>query len=93
MGARGLSVCRARHRRLLALAPERPERPAPDAEHAHAQRGRGVGTGHVLAVSADPRSLLVSYRARFDNFGTGRRTTVLQLVFDRGRYLIDGERG
>jgi eukaryotic-like serine/threonine-protein kinase len=53
---------------------------------------RGVGTGHVLAVSADPRSLLVSYRARFDNFGTGRRTTVLQLVFDRGRYLIDGER-
>jgi hypothetical protein len=53
---------------------------------------RGVGTGHVLAVSADPRSLLVSYRARFDNFGTGRRTTVLQLVFDRGHYLIDGER-
>jgi serine/threonine protein kinase len=51
----------------------------------------GVGDGRVLAVSADPRSLVVRYRVRFDNFGTGRRPTVLKLVFDRGRYLIDRE--
>ena len=35
---------------------------------------------------------MVSYRVRFDNFGTGRRPTVLDLVFDGGRYRIDGER-
>jgi eukaryotic-like serine/threonine-protein kinase len=52
----------------------------------------GVGSGRVLDVSADPRNLVVSYRVRFDNFGTGRRPTVLKLVFDGGRYLIDGER-
>jgi serine/threonine protein kinase len=52
----------------------------------------GVGTGQVLDVSADPRTLVVTYRVRFDNFGTGRRPTVLDLVFDRGRYLINGER-
>jgi hypothetical protein len=51
----------------------------------------GVGDGRVLAVSVDPRSLVVRYRVRFDNFGTGRRPTVLKLVFDRGRYLIDRE--
>jgi hypothetical protein len=51
----------------------------------------GVGRGQILAISADPRSLVVSYRVRFENFGTGRRPTVLQLVFDRGRYLIDDE--
>ena len=31
---------------------------------------------------ADPDTLVVSYRVRFDNFGTGRRPTVLDLVFD-----------
>ncbi len=51
----------------------------------------GVGPGQVLAVSANPRSLVVSYRAKFENFGTGRRSTVLQLVFEQGSYLIDGE--
>ncbi len=51
----------------------------------------GVGNGHILAMSANPRSLVVSYRVRFDNFGTGRRPTVLQLVYDGNRYLIDGE--
>ena len=52
----------------------------------------GVGSGRILDVYADPRNLVVSYRVRFDNFGTGRRPTVLDLVFDGGRYLIDGER-
>lgn len=51
----------------------------------------GVGNGRILDISADPRSLVVSYRVRFDNFGTGRRPTVLDLVFDDGRYFIDGE--
>ena len=35
---------------------------------------------------------MVSYHVRFDNFGTGRRPTVLDLVFDEGRYLFNGER-
>jgi eukaryotic-like serine/threonine-protein kinase len=52
----------------------------------------GVGTGRILDISADPRSLVVSYRVRFDNFGTGRRPTVLDLAFHHGHYLIDGER-
>jgi hypothetical protein len=52
----------------------------------------GVGDGEILGVSADPDTLVVSYRVRFDNFGTGRRPTVLDLVYDGDRYLIDGER-
>ena len=52
----------------------------------------GVGAGRVLEISADPTTLVVSYRVRFENFGTGRRPTVLELVFDGDRYLIDGER-
>ena len=52
----------------------------------------GVGPGRILAFSADPDSLVVSYRVRFDNFGTGRRPTVLELEYDGGRYRIDGER-
>jgi eukaryotic-like serine/threonine-protein kinase len=51
----------------------------------------GVGRGRILAISADPRSLVVSYRVRFDNFGTGKRPTVLDLAFDDGTYRIDGE--
>lgn len=51
----------------------------------------GVGRGRILAISADPRSLVVSYRVRFEHFGTGRRPTVLDLVFEKGRYRIDGE--
>jgi hypothetical protein len=51
----------------------------------------GVGRGHLLEITADPHDLVVSYRVRFDNFGTGRRPTVLQLAFDHGRYRIDGE--
>ncbi|HEX5562075.1 MAG TPA: serine/threonine-protein kinase [Nocardioidaceae bacterium] len=52
----------------------------------------GVGRGHLLEITADPHDLVVSYRVRFDNFGTGRRPTVLKLVFHDGHYLIDGER-
>ncbi len=51
----------------------------------------GAGPGHVLALSADPSALVVSYRVKFENFGTGRATTVLGLVFRDGRYLIDSE--
>ena len=51
----------------------------------------GVGTGRILDISADPATMVVSYRVRFDNFGTGRRPTVLDLKFDGGRYRIDGE--
>ncbi len=51
----------------------------------------GVGNGEVLEVGADPENLVVNYRVRFDNFGTGERPTVLQLVYDDGRYLINGE--
>ncbi len=53
---------------------------------------KDVGTPHLLEVAADPESLVVSYRVRFDNFGTGKRPTVLDLVYQNGRYLIDGER-
>ena len=51
----------------------------------------GAGPGRVLALSADPSALVVSYRVKFENFGTGRATTVLGLVFRNGRYLIDSE--
>ena len=47
--------------------------------------------GRVLHISANPRSLVVSYQVHFDNFKNGPGPTVLQLVFDQGRYLIDGE--
>jgi hypothetical protein len=52
----------------------------------------GVGRGQVLDIAADPDTLAVSYRVRFENFGTGRRPTVLDLRFDGERYRIDGER-
>jgi hypothetical protein len=52
----------------------------------------GVGRGRILEISADPEALAVSYRVRFENFGTGRRPTVLDLSYEDGHYLIDGER-
>ncbi|MGN6577897.1 MAG: serine/threonine-protein kinase [Nocardioides sp.] len=52
----------------------------------------GVGRGRILEISADPEALAVSYRVRFENFGTGKRPTVLDLSYDDGHYLIDGER-
>jgi eukaryotic-like serine/threonine-protein kinase len=51
----------------------------------------GVGQGHVRDITADPHTLVVSYRVRFDNFGSGKRPTVLKLVYRDGRYFIDGE--
>jgi hypothetical protein len=51
----------------------------------------GVGDARLLEFAADPGNLVVNYRVRFDNFGTGERPTVLQLVYEDGRYLIDGE--
>jgi hypothetical protein len=35
---------------------------------------------------------VVSYRVRFENFGTGERPTVLVLELEDGRYRIAGER-
>jgi serine/threonine protein kinase len=48
--------------------------------------------GRVLSISADPDNLTVSYQVHFDNFNNGPGPTVLDLKFDHGRYLIDGER-
>jgi serine/threonine protein kinase len=48
--------------------------------------------GRVLSISANPEDLSVSYQVRFDNFDNGPGPTVLDLKFEDGRYLIDGER-
>ena len=40
------------------------------------------GEPKILDVRADPDNLVVSYRVRFENFGTGERPTVLELVLD-----------
>ena len=52
----------------------------------------GAGSGRVLSISADPGNLAVSYQVRFDNRKKGPGPTVVDLVFDGGRYLIDAER-
>lgn len=49
--------------------------------------------GRVLSISADPENLTVSYQVRFANYDhNGPGPTVLDLKYDNGRYLIDGER-
>ncbi|MEO5652464.1 MAG: serine/threonine-protein kinase [Marmoricola sp.] len=48
--------------------------------------------GRVLSISANAENLSVSYQVRFDNFDNGPGPTVLDLSFEDGRYLIDGER-
>jgi hypothetical protein len=48
--------------------------------------------GKVLSITADPTNLSVSYQVHFDNWDNGPGPTVLDLVFEDGRYLIDGER-
>jgi len=48
--------------------------------------------GRVISISANPENLSVSYQVRFDNFDNGPGPTVLDLKFEDGRYLIDGER-
>ncbi len=47
--------------------------------------------GRVRAISADPADLVVTYQVHFAHFRNGPGPTVLQLVYDKGRYLIDGE--
>ena len=48
--------------------------------------------GRVLSISTNPDNLSVSYQVHFDNFDNGPGPTVLDLTFEDGRYLIDGER-
>lgn len=48
--------------------------------------------GEVLSITANPDNLSVSYQVRFGNFDNGPGPTVLDLTFEDGRYLIDGER-
>ena len=48
--------------------------------------------GRVLSISTNPENLSVSYQVRYDNFDNGPGPTVLDLTFEDGRYLIDGER-
>ena len=47
--------------------------------------------GRVLSISANPDDLAVSYQVHFDNFKNGPGPTVLDLKFEDGNYLIDGE--
>jgi hypothetical protein len=47
--------------------------------------------GRVLSITADPKSLSVSYQVHFDNFHNGPGPTVLDLKYQDGHYLIDGE--
>jgi hypothetical protein len=47
--------------------------------------------GRVLSITADPKSLSVSYHVHFDNFHNGPGPTVLDLKYQDGHYLIDGE--
>ena len=51
-----------------------------------------ASNGQVRDISANPESLSVSYQVHFDNFKNGPGPTVLDLKFQDGRYLIDGER-
>jgi hypothetical protein len=48
--------------------------------------------GQVRSITADPASLSVSYQVHFDDFHNGPGPTVLDLTFEDGHYLIDGER-
>jgi hypothetical protein len=48
--------------------------------------------GRVLDITADPATLTVSYQVRFDHFRNGPGPTVLDLAYQNGHYLIDGER-
>ena len=47
--------------------------------------------GQVRSISADPKTLTVAYQVHFDDFDNGPGPTVLELTYDKGRYLIDGE--
>jgi hypothetical protein len=47
--------------------------------------------GRVLSITADPAHLTVSYQVHFDDFHNGPGPTVLDLTFENGHYLINGE--
>jgi serine/threonine protein kinase len=47
--------------------------------------------GKVLSISANPKDLSVSYQVHFDDFDNGPGPTVLDLKYENGKYLIDGE--
>ena len=47
--------------------------------------------GKVLSISTDPKNLTVSYQVHFDDFDNGPGPTVLDLKYEDGKYLIDGE--
>jgi hypothetical protein len=47
--------------------------------------------GRVRSISADPATLVVRYQVHFAHYPNGPGPTILQLVHENGRYLIDGE--
>lgn len=47
--------------------------------------------GRIRSISANPSDLVVSYFVHFAHFDNGPGPTVLQLAYQDGRYLIDGE--
>ncbi len=51
-----------------------------------------ASNGEVLSISTNPEDLAVSYQVHFDDFDNGPGPTVLDLKFEDGKYLIDGER-
>jgi serine/threonine protein kinase len=51
----------------------------------------GKRNPQIFDISADPENLVVSYHVKFDNFGTGKRPTVLELEYADGRYRIADE--
>jgi serine/threonine protein kinase len=59
-------------------------------EHYHSFWGDATN-GQVRSITADPDNLTVSYQVHFDNFKNGPGPTVLDLKFEDGHYLIDGE--
>ena len=56
-----------------------------------AASGTARPTARCCSISADPKDLTVSYQVHFDNFHNGPGPTVLDLKYEDGKYLIDGE--
>ena len=56
------------------------------------QRFWGPATnGRLLSISTDVKTLTVAYQVHFDDHDNGPGPTVLELTYDKGRYLINGE--
>ena len=51
----------------------------------------GATNGRVLDISADPGTMTVRYQVHFDHHRNGPGPTVLELVYEGGRYRIDNE--